>query len=79
MPVVCRDACGCGQSDEPFEAKVDAEGFCGRYPCWQCRVGAEAPSAVGKPTEAGSQAVGLVFGLTGKLFSEFGEDIGRAC
>ena len=78
MPVVCGYCCGGGQSGEPFEAEPDVVEFRYGGPCWQGHVGAEAPSAVGELSEAGSQAVGLVFGFGCDMFSELGEDVAGA-
>ena len=70
--------CGGGDpSGEPFGAEVDVVGFRGCCPCGECRVWAEAPSAVGECAEAADEVVVCVFGFSGELFSEFGEDVAR--
>ncbi len=75
VSVVGCDACGYGPSGEPFESEVDVVGLRCRNPYWQCRVGAEAPSAVGKGVETADEVVVCVFSFVGELFSKLGEDV----
>lgn len=75
MSVVGCDACSYGPSGEPFDAEADAVDLRYRSPYGECRVGAEAPSAVGERAEAVYEVVVCVFGFGGELFSEFGEDV----
>ena len=78
VPVVGCDACGYGPSGEPFDAEADVVDLRCRSPYRQCRVGAEAPSAVGKVVEAADEVVVCVFGFSGEIFSELGEDVSGA-
>lgn len=78
VSVVGCDACGYGPSGEPFDTEADVVEFCCCGPCWQCRVWAEAPSAVGECAETAGEVVVCVFGFGGELFSEFGEDVSGA-
>lgn len=57
---------------------MDVVEFCGRCPCWECYVWAEAPSAVGECAEAVGEAVGCCFGFACEFVSEFGEDVAGA-
>lgn len=78
MPVVGGDRCGGRPSGEPFDAEVDVVEFCCCRPCGECRVWAEAPSAVGECAEAAGEVVGLVFGFCGDLFPDLGECVSGA-
>lgn len=78
VSVVCGDACGYSPSGEPFDSEADVVEFRGRHPCGECRVGAEAPSAVGERAETTDDVVVCVFGFVGELFSKLGEDVAGA-
>lgn len=78
VSVVGCDACGYGPSGEPFDAEADVVDLRCRSPYWQCRVGAEAPSAVGESTEAADDVVVCVFSFVGEFFPEFGEGVAGA-